>query len=407
VRLSKIETDDDFSINKKNVANIAESIGAHGLLNPVIVRPIFEKKAKHRRLKKAVLISGADRVAAAKLAKLERIQCFYFKGDEIDSQLIKISENLWRKEFTVLRRAEMLAEWLTIASAKVNSSGQPVRKRKPGRPPAGIAMAARKLPVLGRSPDARRKIVDRAVKIAFLPSEVKAAVKGANLDNNQQALLAICKQPNVKAQLSAISDLAQSVSASNSQLSGNSESTTLNGLSKRRKTHRSDSDTEETDSERKPSPQETTFDQMKKFWRPKGAKLWTRAPADVRNRFIEMLKGARCTATPDVAAFLKRAFQGRRRLAKSDLYGLARCSGLNKPSVQKAAKQLGYRSKRVGKHSAAVWYFVNADSDWKERVPAVSESELKAARAEAETQITPKVLNWPDRDDTYYSDLMS
>jgi hypothetical protein len=49
------------------------------------------------------------------------------------------------------------------------------------------------LPVIGRTPEARRKIFYRATKIAAISQEAKNIAKAGGLANNQQALLAIAK----------------------------------------------------------------------------------------------------------------------------------------------------------------------------------------------------------------------
>jgi hypothetical protein len=135
------------------------------------------------------------------------VPCVFIKADESDAKLIAVAENIWRKQFTVLRQAELLVEYCRLALTPKNVSGQVDQKNGRGRPRGGAAEAARKLPPLS-SWESRRKKLDRAYKIAGLVPKVKQAAIDARLDNNQRALLAIAKVASVKKQLKLIAELA-------------------------------------------------------------------------------------------------------------------------------------------------------------------------------------------------------
>jgi hypothetical protein len=60
-----------------------------------------------------------------------------------------------------------------------------------GRPHGGIAQAARVLCVPGKTEEARRKSIERAMKIAEICPEAKDEAKRLGLEDNQSALLAI------------------------------------------------------------------------------------------------------------------------------------------------------------------------------------------------------------------------
>ena len=118
---------------------------------------------------------------------------------------------------------------------------------------------------------------------------------------------------------------------------------------------------------------------MEAFWNREGRKLWAYLPLRDRERFIEMLRRARCRAEVDIVAFLRDVFRGRREVAKHDLYALAATRGLAKGFVRNAIKSLGYPAKRKGFGSAAAWYFRNTNLDWKDQVPCITNAELAAA----------------------------
>jgi phage replication-related protein YjqB (UPF0714/DUF867 family) len=84
------------------------------------------------------------------------------------------AENLHRAELTKLERDEHIAEWVKLTGEKL---GQVVQvSAKGGRGiEGGISKAARELPVSGDTDEAKRKNVERALKIAGLSDEAKAA----------------------------------------------------------------------------------------------------------------------------------------------------------------------------------------------------------------------------------------
>ena len=174
----------DDELDEETIAGIAESILVFDLLHPIAVRRVTEKQDDGEPTHKIVLVAGAHRLEAMKRLGREKVPCSCVDGDETDVQLVRLGENLFRKTLTVLRRAEGLVEYLNIAAAKVNNSGQLGRKSRLGRPPGGIALAARELPLVGRTPEARRKIITRARKIDQITPKAKQAAIEANLDNN-------------------------------------------------------------------------------------------------------------------------------------------------------------------------------------------------------------------------------
>ena len=76
------------------------------------------------------------------------------------------------------------------------------------RPEGGVARAARALPVPGKSTEARRKFIERALKIDGIWQEVKVAVRAARLHNKQSALLAIASEHSQAAQLAKVQEIA-------------------------------------------------------------------------------------------------------------------------------------------------------------------------------------------------------
>jgi ParB-like nuclease domain len=196
-------------LDENVVADIAESILLYDLLHPIAIRRAEANQRGGNSKGKFVLVAGAHRLEAVKRLNRQKIWCSIVDGDDTDAKLVRLGEDLFRKALTVLQKAEKLVAYLNLASAKVNISGQVGQKSKIGRPPGGVALAARELPLVGRSVAARRKIIDRAIKISQLTPEAKRAAKDARLENNQRALLKIAETVGRDLQLRKAAELAE------------------------------------------------------------------------------------------------------------------------------------------------------------------------------------------------------
>jgi ParB-like chromosome segregation protein Spo0J len=157
------------------VSAIAESMKLIGQLQPITV---YEKDGV------AHLIAGLHRVLAASSIGMDEIEAVFVTGDDIDQELREISENLHRSELTALERDGHVARWIELTDAKRLSVQSAPKMR--GRPESGVNAAARGLGI--ESTDAKR-----AVKVASLTDEAKAAAVEAGLDNNRTALLEAAK----------------------------------------------------------------------------------------------------------------------------------------------------------------------------------------------------------------------
>ena len=128
--------------------------------------------------------------------------------DDVDSRMEEIREILDHAAMPLLDKGELVAEWVRYAEAKLSVFGQIVPKPKGGRPEGGVARAARELPVRGKSPDARRKFIERAIKIDGIWPEAKQAARAAGLHNIQSQLLAIAEEHSPDAQIAKVQEIA-------------------------------------------------------------------------------------------------------------------------------------------------------------------------------------------------------
>jgi ParB-like chromosome segregation protein Spo0J len=161
-------------VDDEAVERIAASIREIGLQTPITVRSDPEGDDYF-------LVAGMHRLQAVKSLGHERIDCVVVEWNETEARLWEISENLHRAELSALERSEQIAEWVKLVSAKLAESP------KGGRP--GAVDAARR--ELGVSEGSAR----RAVKIASISSDAKAAADKAGLADNQSALLRVAAAP--------------------------------------------------------------------------------------------------------------------------------------------------------------------------------------------------------------------
>jgi len=109
----------DEKLDEEIVRGIAESIAVVDLPHPIAVRRVTEKTKDGKTKERIVLVAGAHRLAAMKRLDQEKIPCIFVDGDEAEVQLVRLAEDLWRRTLTVLRRSEMLVEYVKLASAKM------------------------------------------------------------------------------------------------------------------------------------------------------------------------------------------------------------------------------------------------------------------------------------------------
>ena len=188
------------SLNPEKVAEIADSIRMIGQTSPITV---------HRKEDgKLVLVDGLHRLRATSSLGWTHIRAEIMEGDDIEARLWEIAGLLHRANLTAFEEAERLAEWVRLTEGREPVSGQKVQKPKGGRPQSGVAKAARQLPVKGKTQEARRKRIERAIKIAAISSEAKAAIRKAGLDEHQSALCQIANQKGRKAQVAKVEEIA-------------------------------------------------------------------------------------------------------------------------------------------------------------------------------------------------------
>lgn len=188
-------------VDPETLSDLVKSIKKIGLQHPITVRSVDGK---------LVLVAGRHRLEAVRSLGLEDIRAVVAKWDEVTARLWEISENLHRKDLDKQEEADQVAEWvkLTSQSEDHEKPGQLVQVSGGRGLKGGIADAARELPIPGSSDEAKRKYVERSIKIAAIDPEAKEAAAEAGLSNNQSALLQIARTPKDE-QVAKVDEIAE------------------------------------------------------------------------------------------------------------------------------------------------------------------------------------------------------
>ncbi len=100
------------TISEPELAELAASIARHGVMQPIVIRPLLPKEASDNGITHEI-IAGERRWRAAKLAGLATIPAIHrVLSDELAIALALI-ENIQREDLSVLEQAEALARFNT------------------------------------------------------------------------------------------------------------------------------------------------------------------------------------------------------------------------------------------------------------------------------------------------------
>ena len=91
--------------DEETLANLANSISAHGVLQPIIVREIAPSRYR--------IVAGERRWRASKLAGLKQIPAIVLDADELTASEISIIENIQRENLNPYEEAEAYRTLLT------------------------------------------------------------------------------------------------------------------------------------------------------------------------------------------------------------------------------------------------------------------------------------------------------
>lgn len=202
-------------VDPKGVEKLVESFQAIGIRTPLTVR---HSGGKIR------LVTGLQRLAAAKWLGWENIPCTFLHGGKVVEEMWQIGENLHRTPYLPLEESAAIARWVKLWKSQ-NPGSTAKDSKRAGRPRGGISEAARALPVKGGSDEAKRKNVERALEIDGMESEVKQAVRDAGLNRKgaKAKLGKIASQKTVKDKLDMVHKVANSPKQDHADLDGDEQ----------------------------------------------------------------------------------------------------------------------------------------------------------------------------------------
>ena len=180
------------AVEEEHALAIAQSIVEHGLINPITVR--HTPNAKEGSY---TLVAGAHRLRAVAINDDSEIEALVIEADKDEAQLVEVTENLFRNELSVMDRAVFVQSYRDVWERKNG-------KVEPGRPANRVNLTlllAEEASVRGgfiqhvaERMGVSREALIRLNRIAKnLRPEVRAAIRGTPIADNQSELLKIAK----------------------------------------------------------------------------------------------------------------------------------------------------------------------------------------------------------------------
>jgi ParB family chromosome partitioning protein len=126
----------------QSLEELAASVRLHGILQPLLVRPVGEGWE---------VVAGERRLRAARMAGLAQVPCLVTRATDEESALLALVENLQRRELHFLEEAAAIAAYLR----RTGASREEAAARLGLSPPA----LANKLRLLRLSPACAREIL--------------------------------------------------------------------------------------------------------------------------------------------------------------------------------------------------------------------------------------------------------
>ena len=105
------EIDDDPQYNSRGVIEpvdvdyLVKDIALRGQLVPIIIRPIEGGEKKYR------VVAGFSRCLAMRVLREKKILATLKEYNDEEAMIVNVSENLVRKDLTILQEAKALAWW--------------------------------------------------------------------------------------------------------------------------------------------------------------------------------------------------------------------------------------------------------------------------------------------------------
>lgn len=186
------------AVEEDHAIALSLSIAEHGLLNPITVYPSNASKDGNY-----TLIAGAHRLRVFEILKRPVIDALVFEGAAADAQILEITENLHRNELSVIDRAVFVQTYRELWEqnhGKIERGGD--RKSKGQVVPLNEGSFSEAVAMrLGLHPKAIKRL-DQISR--HLHPDMRAALRGTDLADNQSALLKLAKLEPEKQRQAAV-----------------------------------------------------------------------------------------------------------------------------------------------------------------------------------------------------------
>ena len=110
------------NFNDEKIDELARSIEVHGIIQPIMVRPLKEGYE---------IVAGERRWRAARRASLKKIPCIIRELDEEQNMLVSIIENMQREDLNPMEEAEALNQMISIFGLTQEEVSKSVGKSRP------------------------------------------------------------------------------------------------------------------------------------------------------------------------------------------------------------------------------------------------------------------------------------
>lgn len=148
--IEQVEVNEDQPrqvFSEESIAELAETIQSHGLLQPIIVRPVGDNKYQ--------IIAGERRYRAIKKLNWQKIPAIVKKMDEKEAASMAVIENLQREGLTAIEEAESYRKLMDLNQLTQLELARAIGKSQ--------AFVANKLRLLKLSPLVQRAILQRKI----------------------------------------------------------------------------------------------------------------------------------------------------------------------------------------------------------------------------------------------------
>lgn len=148
--IEQVEVNEDQPrqvFSEESIAELAETIQSHGLLQPIIVRPIGDNKYQ--------IIAGERRYRAIEKLNWQKIPAIVKKMDEKEAASMAVIENLQREGLTAIEEAESYRKLMDLNQLTQLELARAIGKSQ--------AFVANKLRLLKLSPLVQRAILQREI----------------------------------------------------------------------------------------------------------------------------------------------------------------------------------------------------------------------------------------------------